>query len=72
MTYENEATVSASVRGGARYCLLRSWASFGLAWRDAPGYAQGRACFRSGEIKILDSRGAVERVISFSEAERKL
>ena len=39
---------------------------------DAISYAQGRACFRSGEIRILDSRGAVERVIPFSETDRRL
>ena len=43
-----------------------------LSQEDAISYAQGRACFRSGEIRILDSRGAVERVIPFSEADRKL
>jgi hypothetical protein len=35
-------------------------------------YAQNRACFRSGEIRVLDSRGAIERTIRFSEAGRKL
>jgi hypothetical protein len=35
-------------------------------------YAKNRACFRSGEIRILDSNGAVERTIPFSEADRKL
>jgi hypothetical protein len=35
-------------------------------------YAEGRACFRSGEIRILDSNGAVERTIPFTEADRKL
>jgi len=40
--------------------------------QDALSYAHGRACFRSGEIRILDSRGAVERIIPFSEANRKL
>jgi hypothetical protein len=35
-------------------------------------YATGRACFRSGEIRILDSSGNVERTITFSEADRKL
>ncbi len=35
-------------------------------------YAQGRACFRSGEIRIFDSRGNVERVIPFDDANRKL
>ena len=39
---------------------------------QAIDYAQNRACFRSGEIRILDSNGAVERVIRFSEADRKL
>ena len=39
---------------------------------DAISYAQTRAGFRSGEIRILDSRGAVERIIRFSEANRKL
>src|SRR5207249_11490185 len=32
--------------------------------------AQGRACFRSGEIRILDSNGTVERTIPFTEADR--
>jgi len=40
--------------------------------RQAINYAQGRACFRCGEIRILDSNGAVERMIPFSEADRKL
>jgi hypothetical protein len=35
-------------------------------------YAQNRACFRSGEIRILDSKGSVERTIAFNEACRKL
>jgi len=39
---------------------------------QAIDYAIGRACFRSGEIRILDSHGTVERVIPFSEANRKL
>ena len=40
--------------------------------RQAISYAQERAWFRSGEIRILDSSGNVERVIRFSEADRKL
>ena len=32
----------------------------------------GRACFRSGEIHILDSTGKVERVIPFDDTNRKL
>jgi hypothetical protein len=39
---------------------------------QAIDYAQNRACFRSGEIHILDSSGAVERTIRFTEADRKL
>jgi hypothetical protein len=40
--------------------------------RQAISYAQGRASFRSGEIRILDSSGNVERVISFDDTNRKL
>ncbi len=39
---------------------------------QAINYAQNRASFRSGEIRVLDSGGNVERVISFSETDRKL
>jgi hypothetical protein len=39
---------------------------------QAIDYAQNRACFRSGEIRVLDSSGNVERTIAFSEADRKL
>jgi len=39
---------------------------------QAISYAQGRACFRSGEIRIFDSSGNVDRVIPFNETERKL
>jgi hypothetical protein len=39
---------------------------------QAIDYAQNRACFRSGEIRVLDSTGNVERMIPFSEADRKL
>jgi hypothetical protein len=35
-------------------------------------YASSRASFRSGEIRIIDSSGNVQRVISFSEEDRKL
>ena len=38
----------------------------------AIGYAESRACFRLGEIRILDSAGAIERTILFSEGDRKL
>ena len=39
---------------------------------QAINYAQNRACFRSGEIHVLDSTGKLERTIAFSEADRKL
>ena len=39
---------------------------------QAIDYAQNRACFRSGEIQILDSTGNIERVIPFDDATRKL
>jgi len=39
---------------------------------QAIDYAQNRACFRSGEIHVLDSSGNVERTIAFSEADRRL
>ena len=43
-----------------------------LNQEDAISYATGRACFRSGEIRVLDSSGAITRIIPFNEAERKL
>ena len=58
-----------------------------LGWKtfEAPGvepvfpkkdqaidYAQNRACFRSGEVRILDAIGKVERAIPFNEADRRL
>jgi hypothetical protein len=39
---------------------------------QAINYAENRASFRSGEIRILDSSGEIERTISFNEADRKL
>ena len=40
---------------------------------QAINYAQHGAGFRSGEIRILDSSGNVERsIIEFTEADRKL
>ena len=39
---------------------------------QAVNYAQGRASFRSGKIRIFDSNGAVERVIPFTETDRRL
>lgn len=39
---------------------------------QAINYAENRAWFRSGEIRVLDSKGIVERTIPFDEADRKL
>jgi hypothetical protein len=39
---------------------------------QALNYAQNPASFRSGEIRILDSTGNVERTIHFTEADGKL
>jgi len=40
--------------------------------RQAISYAENRAWFRSGEIRIFDSSGNVERVIPFDDSNRKL
>jgi len=40
--------------------------------RQAIDYAETRACFRSGEIRVLDSSGNIERTIGFNETSRKL
>ncbi len=40
--------------------------------RQAINYAENRASFRSGEIRILDSSGNVERTIAFNETDRRL
>ena len=39
---------------------------------QAVNYAQNRASFRSGEIRILDSNGDVENTIPFNETDRRL
>jgi len=39
---------------------------------QAINYAQSRASFRCGEIRILDSSGEVERIVAFNETDRKL
>jgi hypothetical protein len=38
----------------------------------AINYAENRASFRSGEIRVFDSSGDLERTILFTEADRKL
>jgi hypothetical protein len=40
--------------------------------RQAIDYAETRACFRSGEIRVLDASGKLERTIAFNETDRKL
>jgi hypothetical protein len=39
---------------------------------QAIDYAQNRTCFRSGEIRVLDSTCNIERIISFDDGNRKL
>jgi hypothetical protein len=39
---------------------------------EAIDYVLTRACFRAGEIRILDSSGSVERISPFDETDRKL
>jgi hypothetical protein len=43
-----------------------------LIQEEAIDYASCRACFRSGEIRILKSNGTVERIIPFNETDRRL
>jgi hypothetical protein len=38
----------------------------------AIGYATQRACFRAGEIRVMDNNGKIERCIAFNEVDRKL
>ena len=40
--------------------------------RQAIDYAETRACFRTGEIRILNSTGKLEGTLAFSEADRML
>lgn len=40
--------------------------------QQAIDYALNRTSLRSGEIRILDSSGNVERIIAFNESHRKL
>jgi hypothetical protein len=43
-----------------------------LEKRQPIDYAETRACFRSGEIRVLDAAGNIERTIAFDETNRKL
>jgi len=43
-----------------------------LKKEEAIDYATCRACFGTGEIRVLDSTGMVERVIPFNDADRML
>ena len=40
--------------------------------RQAIDYAETRACFRCGEIRVLNASGKLERTIAFNETNRKL
>jgi hypothetical protein len=39
---------------------------------QAINYAENRATFRSGEIRVLDSSGNVERTIAFNHTGRRV
>lgn len=43
-----------------------------LQKEQAIGYAEARACFRKGEIRILGANGDIERTMAFDETHRKL
>jgi hypothetical protein len=43
-----------------------------LSQEDAISYAQNRACFRSGEIRVLDLTGVCNARFPSAEADRKL
>ena len=43
-----------------------------LTKEQAISYAQNRASFRSGEIRVVDPKGGVSCVIPFTETDRKL
>jgi len=43
-----------------------------LSKEQAIDYATCRACFRAGEIRILDANGNVEGTMAFDETNRKL
>jgi len=40
--------------------------------QHAIDYAETRACFRAGEIRVLDSTGKIEHTIAFNESSRML
>jgi hypothetical protein len=63
---------SSKLKPGQGWCLVPGVKPVFLNQEQAISYAQTRASFRSGEIRILDSTGEIERTISFSEANRKL
>jgi hypothetical protein len=52
---------------GTRLCLGRT-----ILRSILHRFAQARACFRSGEIRVLDASGKLERTIAFNETGRKL
>jgi hypothetical protein len=63
---ESDHTVMETFRSAGRSSL------FSLNQEQAIDYAKGRACFRSGEIRVLDSSGAVAYIIPFDDQGRKL
>jgi hypothetical protein len=43
-----------------------------LSQEQAIDYAQDRACFRSGQIRILKPNGDVEHIIPINQTDRRL
>ena len=63
--------MSADVVGGQVYEAPGVQPVF-LSQEQAIDYTKSRACFRFGEIRVLDSNGVIARVIPFSETDRRL
>jgi hypothetical protein len=57
---------------GGRFLKLRGVEPVFPQKRQVIDYAETRACIRSGEIRVLDSTGKLERTIALNEADRKL
>jgi hypothetical protein len=49
--------------GAGKFLKLQASSPVSPTKQDVISYAQGRACFRSGEIRILDTSGNVKRAI---------
>jgi len=63
---------SGRIVGAGKFLKLRALSHVFPEKRQAIDYAETRACFRAGEIRVLDSSGNIERTIAFDETNRKL